>query len=344
MSVTSGFFNSLNSDRKYSAEDFSNIYSGVINDGVFASVGTCFVVHATSTASQKVTVGIGRAWFNGTWTLNDSVLTVTLPNADMLQPRIDAVVLQIDARNDVRKNSIAIVQGTAADSPVNPTLEKDFTTNRYAQYALCYIKRPANTNAITETNITNAVGTDETPFVTGILQTLSISELLTKWQAEWEEYVGKTENEIAAWYDEKQAEFTEWTKGQQKNYTTWTTNKQSAMTEWMDAQQTEFTTWFNNLKTQLSDNVAAQLQIEITNEEIKRLVTNGLDDGDKNISDDGTTITTTDSSGRMLTKVFTDNFQTSTSTLKSSTGAVLATLVKKFSSDGKDISSTLTIS
>ena len=48
MSVTSGFFNSLNSDRRYNAEQMSAIFDGVINDGIFSSIGTAFTVTADS--------------------------------------------------------------------------------------------------------------------------------------------------------------------------------------------------------------------------------------------------------------------------------------------------------
>ena len=46
MSVSSGFFNSLNGDRKYNAEQMSAIFDGLIIDGVFASIGTAFAVKA----------------------------------------------------------------------------------------------------------------------------------------------------------------------------------------------------------------------------------------------------------------------------------------------------------
>ena len=42
MSVSSGFFNSLNGDRKYNAAQMSAIFDGLIIDGVFASIGTAF--------------------------------------------------------------------------------------------------------------------------------------------------------------------------------------------------------------------------------------------------------------------------------------------------------------
>ena len=69
MSVSSGFFNSLNGDRKYNAAQMSAIFDGLIIDGVFASIGTAVAVKAAG--GLTVNVGIGKSWFDHTWTVND---------------------------------------------------------------------------------------------------------------------------------------------------------------------------------------------------------------------------------------------------------------------------------
>ena len=108
MSVTSGFFNSLNGDRKYNAEQMSAIFDGIINDGVFASVGTAFAVSADS--GNVVMVGIGRAWFNSTWVLNDAILPITADESEILLDRYDAVVIEVNHTDSVRDGSIKIVK------------------------------------------------------------------------------------------------------------------------------------------------------------------------------------------------------------------------------------------
>lgn len=106
MSVTYGFYNSLNGDRKYNAEQVSSLFDGLIIDGVFASVGTAFAVKATT--GITVNVGIGKAWFNHTWTLNDSILPLEAPEAEVLLDRIDAVVLEVDATESVRATASSL--------------------------------------------------------------------------------------------------------------------------------------------------------------------------------------------------------------------------------------------
>ena len=76
MSVTFGFYNALNHDRKYDAIQVSSIFDGIINDGIYESIGTAMIVKATS--YMVINIGIGRAWFNHTWTYNDSILPLTV--------------------------------------------------------------------------------------------------------------------------------------------------------------------------------------------------------------------------------------------------------------------------
>ena len=183
MSVSSGFFNSLNGDRKYNAAQMSAIFDGLIIDGVFASIGTAFAVKAAG--GLTVNVGIGKAWFDHTWTVNDSILPMTAPEAEVLLDRIDAVVLEVNGMESVRNNTIKFVKGNPSSAPSRPTLTNEGNVH---QYPLCYIYRKYGTAVINQADITPMVGTESTPFVTGILQTISLDELLGKWQDELERF------------------------------------------------------------------------------------------------------------------------------------------------------------
>lgn len=194
MSVTSGFFNSINGDRRYNAEQMSSIFDGIINDGIFANIGTAFMVEAKS--GNDITVGIGRAWFNSTWIYNDAILPLTAEDSDILLNRYDAVVIEIDRSVAGRIGDIKIIKGTAATDALYPALVK---TNEIHQYPLAYIYRPADSSEIKQANITNAVGTSSAPYITGILQVQNIDNIVAQWQAEFYD-----------WNTEKQSEFEEW--------------------------------------------------------------------------------------------------------------------------------------
>lgn len=335
MSVSSGFFNSLNGDRKYNAAQMSAIFDGLIIDGVFASIGTAFAVKAAG--GLTVNVGIGKAWFDHTWTVNDSILPMTAPEAEVLLDRIDAVVLEVNGMESVRNNTIKFVKGNPSSAPSRPTLTNEGNVH---QYPLCYIYRKYGTAVINQADITPMVGTESTPFVTGILQTISLDELLGKWQDELDRFTDARSKEVDDWIAQGESDFTAWFNKMKADLQ----QEQTVLDQWIASEQADFLAWYNQMKDQLSGDVAGNLQLEIDKEEVKRILLVGFEDGTKEFSDDGTVITSTASDGRTLTKTFSDGFLTMTNVLKSAAGAEVARAVKTFDSDGKLISTVVTYS
>ena len=335
MSVSSGFFNSLNGDRKYNAAQMSAIFDGLIIDGVFASIGTAFAVKAAG--GLTVNVGIGKAWFDHTWTVNDSILPMTAPEAEVLLDRIDAVVLEVNGTESVRENTIKFVKGNPSSAPSRPTLTNEGNVH---QYPLCYIYRKYGTAVINQADITPMVGTESTPFVTGILQTISLDELLGKWQDELDRFTDARSQEVDDWIAQEESDFTAWFNKMKADLQ----QEQTVLDQWIASEQADFLAWYNQMKDQLSGDVAGNLQLEIDKEEVKRILLVGFEDGTKEFSDDGTVITSAASDGRTLTKTFSDGFLTMTNVLKSAAGAEVARAVKTFDSDGKLISTVVTYS
>lgn len=335
MSVSSGFFNSLNGDRKYNAAQMSAIFDGLIIDGVFASIGTAFAVKAAG--GLTVNVGIGKAWFDHTWTVNDSILPMTAPEAEVLLDRIDAVVLEVNGMESVRNNTIKFVKGNPSSAPSRPTLTNEGNVH---QYPLCYIYRKYGTAVINQADIAPMVGTESTPFVTGILQTISLDELLGKWQDELDRFTDARSKEVDDWIAQEESDFTAWFNKMKADLQ----QEQTVLDQWIASEQADFLAWYNQMKDQLSGDVAGNLQLEIDKEEVKRILLVGFEDGTKEFSDDGTVITSTASDGRTLTKTFSDGFLTMTNVLKSAAGAEVARAVKTFDSDGKLISTVVTYS
>lgn len=335
MSVSSGFFNSLNGDRKYNAAQMSAIFDGLIIDGVFASIGTAFAVKAAG--GLTVNVGIGKAWFDHTWTVNDSILPMTAPKAEVLLDRIDAVVLEVNGTESVRENTIKFVKGNPSSAPSRPTLTNEGNVH---QYPLCYIYRKYGTAIINQADITPMVGTESTPFVTGILQTISLDELLGKWQDELDRFTAARSQEVDDWIAQEESDFTTWFNKMKADLQ----QEQTVLDQWIASEQADFLAWYNQMKDQLSGDVAGNLQLEIDKEEVKRILLVGFEDGTKEFLDDGTVITSTASDGRTLTKTFSDGFLTMTNVLKSAAGAEVARVIKTFDSDGKLINTVVTYS
>jgi hypothetical protein len=180
MSVTSGFYNSVNNDRKYNAEQLSSMFDGIINDGIFMAIGDKLIVSASN--GMNVVVGSGRAWFNRTWTNNDAPIILTVDSSEIILNRIDVVVLEVNADNAVRTNTIRIIKGTPSSIPVAPALS---ATELVHQYPLAHIYVGAGVTEIIAANITNKIGTAECPFITGIMETVNIDALLSQWDGEF---------------------------------------------------------------------------------------------------------------------------------------------------------------
>lgn len=195
--ITSGFFNSNNGDRKYDALQFSSIFDGIIRDGVFGTCGSAFAVTKNPNVPMVVDVAPGRAWFNHTWTLNDAIHSLTLGSSDPILNRIDAVVLEINNDENVRTNTIKIVEGEKFEG--NPSRPELIHSEHINQYAIAYISVPAKSTDVDASKINNVVGTSETPLVTGLIQMVDITNLLTKY-----------DSDIAAMEETQAAEFREW--------------------------------------------------------------------------------------------------------------------------------------
>ena len=134
MTVSSGFFDSVNHDRLYNADQVSSMFDGLILDGVYENMGEAFAINAYPDAENTVIVGTGRAWFDHTWTLNDTQYALTLDPPSDSMSRIDAIVLDVDKTLEVRNNTIKLIKGTpvfTGGDPQKPTLIKEDLHNQY---------------------------------------------------------------------------------------------------------------------------------------------------------------------------------------------------------------------
>lgn len=196
MTVTYGFYNSVGGDRKYNSTQLSSIFNGLINDGIFMSIGTA-LAPAVSTG-MNVNVGVGRAWFNGTWLDNDAILQLSFDQSETILHRIDSIVLEFDSSDNVRANSIKVVKGTPASNPVHPTLTDTSTKH---SYRLADVRIDALVTSIAANKITSYVGTGSVPYVTGILDTVDVDALLVQWDAEWDVWVATHTADFEDWFD-----------------------------------------------------------------------------------------------------------------------------------------------
>lgn len=192
MTVTYGFYDSLSGDRKYNATQMGQIFKGIISDGVFSSVGSGLVVSVNT--GMTLNVASGRAWFNNTWTDNDSTLIVTVQASEAVLNRIDAVVVEINSDVGTRANSIKVIKGTPASSPVAPTMANTSTLH---QYPLAYVSVLAGVTSITADKLTNKIGSTDCPFAAGAVPIFDFGTLLNGWQTQFTTWYNNLVNQLS---------------------------------------------------------------------------------------------------------------------------------------------------
>lgn len=192
MAVTYGFYDSLNGDRKYTSVQFSYLFNSLIKDGVFMHIGEHLNVKEST--GMQVNVGSGFAWFNSTWTRNDADFPLDITISDLLQTRIDAIVLEVDETVSSRTNSIKVITGTPASDPQKPSLTN---TADIHQYPLAYVTVGVGVTSITQANIENCIGTDPCPFVTGVLDTIDATTLISQWEVQFNEWFENLEDTLS---------------------------------------------------------------------------------------------------------------------------------------------------
>ena len=136
MAFHSGFFNSKNLDRTYTAEDFTSYLSSIICNGILDTYGQNFKLTAAS-SGLKVNLGTGKAWIDGHYFINDARYSIDLSSyQDESLPRFVAISILLDVGESVRSVSLEIVPGTPAESPTLPSLPHDENKTRLLMYAV----------------------------------------------------------------------------------------------------------------------------------------------------------------------------------------------------------------
>ena len=153
----SGFFNALLNngeyDRKYNANDYCDNLAVVISNGVLRSGADDLKVTGNG---MVATVGVGRAWIEGHYYVNDTALSFAAVSAPSGGARYDRVILRLDKSVAVRSVTLMYVQGTAANNPTKPAPVR--SGNVYdLVLADIYIPAGASSIQVTDTRSDNDV-------------------------------------------------------------------------------------------------------------------------------------------------------------------------------------------
>lgn len=185
MAIEYGFFNSVNHDRVYDADDISNYFLKLISNGVFATPADSMQVQATTGMTVSVTAGWG--FINCKWINNTASYMLTLDAADVVLNRIDRIVLRLNANEELRNMEIAIKKGTLSSNPVAPTLTRE--VGGVWELSLASILIGAGSTEITQSAITDERGnTDLCGWVTGLINQIDTTNLFAQYDTAFHEW------------------------------------------------------------------------------------------------------------------------------------------------------------
>lgn len=204
MPIRSGFFNSVNGDRRYKADFFAEYFATFIANGVFPNPSTGFQV--ISNGDMTVSLKAGKAWINGYYATNDADYVLTLDNADGVLNRIDRVVLQLNYLN--REITPIVKKGTPASSPVAPALKRD--ADAY-EIALADVYIGKGVLGISQANITDLrLNTSLCGIVHALIDQVDTTTIFNQYTAWFNSVKDGTEQEISDWQQQVEQTFNDW--------------------------------------------------------------------------------------------------------------------------------------
>ena len=204
--ANAGFFNAINEDRAYSAEDMNRPYRKLISNGVFATpegeASNELQVFAAND-EMNVIVSAGDAFIGNKWFENPSNLMITISQNSQVLPRKDSIIAQIDKTQAGRAGNIVYRQGTASSNPVHPEIntEEDIFEIRLADILIS-----PSCVKVTQDLITDCRGSEECPWITSLIKQVDTSTLYAQWQAAYQKYYEDQGQEFQTWFEGLQSQ------------------------------------------------------------------------------------------------------------------------------------------
>ena len=187
------FFNDVNGDRVYYAEDFARHLATYFTNGIFNN--GCQVLADTN--NMAINVNIGSANINGYRYDNDAIKTLQIDNADGVLNRVDNIVIRLDLTN--RNISLQVIKGAFAQSPVAPNLIR---TSTIYDLRIAKISIPAGTTEITQDLIEDCrFITSDCGDVISPIETPDTEQLFIQIQAIFDKFIADNTNEFDTWFE-----------------------------------------------------------------------------------------------------------------------------------------------
>lgn len=201
MAITGGFFNSLNGDRKYYAEDVNTFFEGLVGSGVFQNVGGGLRVTADG-SGMLVYVQPGKLVDSrGFWLKNDSVLILGIDPSDVLMKRRDRIVATIDSSSGKRDVTISVKKGTPVAVNSSYPVIKPTRTAYVEEYVLANVEVKKGATLITQANVQDLRPNNYyCGWVTGLIEQLDLTGAFEQYEKAGEEQIESNQEAFDAWF------------------------------------------------------------------------------------------------------------------------------------------------
>lgn len=206
MAWRDGFFNSVNGDRAYTAQQMSEMFIGLISNGVYSAVGDKLAVQPNN--GMTIQINTGRGYFNGNWVNNDSEYLQELEGSDVILKRYCAVCIRVDKTDEVRSAKPYFKYSEFSTDPVKPEMLRSELVN---EYCLAYVLINPGVSDITAADIEDTRGDNNLcGWVSGLIEQLDTTTLWEQYKAEWAQFMANAESESDNWQEEQQQDFDDW--------------------------------------------------------------------------------------------------------------------------------------
>lgn len=207
--VNAGFFDAINEDRTYSADDMNRPYRRLVSNGVFATPtgeASDDLQVFSGNNGMNIIVSAGNAIIGDRWFENPSDLIITIPQNSEVLSRVDSIIAQVDKTQAGRIGNIVYRQGVASSNPVHPEIN---TEENIFELRLADIIISPSCVKITQDLITDCRGSSECPWVTSLIYQVDTSTLYAQWQAAYQKYYEDQKLKFEKWFEEIKGKLSE---------------------------------------------------------------------------------------------------------------------------------------
>lgn len=202
MALTYGYFNALNHDRLYDADQMSDMFEGILSpNGIYEAIGDAFLVTANN--DMTVTVGTGRGFVERKWMKLDEPEILSLSSSHESLNRYTAIIFRLD--KSTREITLEAIDGEGSTgNPVKPEIIRN---DVIYDICLAYILVKKGVTAITQKSITD-VRPDRAVcgWITGVVEQVDVSQLFIQYQNAYEEMMRNMEQ----WQNRTMIAYDEW--------------------------------------------------------------------------------------------------------------------------------------